>query len=32
MDFNSREDLQKELKKVDRNIKKSEIRLSTLRV
>lgn len=31
MDFNSREDLQKELKKVDRNIKKSEIRLSTLR-
>lgn len=32
MDFNSREDLQRELKKVDRNIKKSEIRLSTLRV
>lgn len=30
MDFNSREDLQKELKKIDRNIKKAETRLSTL--
>ena len=30
MDFNSKEDLQKELKKIDRNIKKAETRLSTL--
>jgi hypothetical protein len=32
MDFNSREDLQKELKKVDKDIQKAEIRLSTLHV
>ena len=30
MDFNSKEDLQKELKKIDRNIKKTETKLSTL--
>lgn len=32
MDFNSKEDLQKELKKIDHDIMKAEIRLSTLHV
>mgnify|MGYP001737797918 CR=1 FL=1 len=32
MDFNSREDLQRELKKVDDDIAKAEINLTTLRL
>ena len=32
MDFNSKEELQKELKKIDKNIRKAETRLSTLQV